>query len=426
MDSAKHRKRDTARRLVMAFICPALLLLLNAVCSAQTSSVTPKPDTYDPAKPQSIVLNVTTDGKPDEANTKKVNSVTVGDKLVTIQKDEKQGIITLTNLPNNLTGPQAVKLFERSDGMGAPLTDQVTLTYPATNSVQTEARPEGWLRSLIGIAFLIVLGAFVYTIAKSILRSRATFRSQIGMPVGSFRAIIAYTLVAFLGFFVLNSILAGAEFKPPDALLGIVATVIGFYFGTRSGEEGGLDARAGTVRGIVRKDGLPASGALVKFKRSADGTEPYTRITDVDGRFDLRGVRPDKYKVSATLTGAPPSAEQEINVAEGSDHEIAIEIKSAAPPPPTTGSVQGTVKKDGKATAGATVELKVSGVTKGKPATTNEKGEYKIDVAPGTYDVIASLPGATPTDKPLTATGTAKDVTAGATQIVDLDLKPTA
>ena len=75
----------------------------------------------------------------------------------------------------------------------------------------------------------------------------------------------------------------------------------------------------------------PARGAIVKLKRSADGTEPYSRISDLDGRFELRGATPGKYKVCASLTGSNPSDDQEISVAEGSDHEIEILIKSTAP-----------------------------------------------------------------------------------------------
>ncbi len=199
--------------------------------------------------------------------------------------------------------------------------------------------------------------------------------------------MVAFTLVASLATYILASIVTISDFSPPDFLLGIVATVIGFYFGSRSGEEGAAEPKAGTVRGTVRKDGKPASGARVKFKRT-DDTEPYSRITDVEGRFELRGARPGKYKVTAELTGAPASAEQEVTAAEGSDHEIEIVIK-------TTGTVEGTVMKADGTTlaAGSTVELSQAGVKK-STKTADATGKYKFENVPaGDYEIQASLTG---------------------------------
>ena len=412
MNSAEHRNWNIRRRFVMALVCPALLLLLNSVCSAQTVTATPNP--FNPAKSKSIVLSVKKDdGSIDSVTVKGVQTVTVGDKQVTLsQRDEANGTITITDLPANLTEQQTVKLLGSTGLLG-----QVPLTYSSGGGPPANPTPI-WPHLLIGIAFLIVLGTFVYTIAKSILRSRATFRSPLGLPVGSFRAIIAYTLVVFLGFYVLNSILNGSDLKLPDALLGIVATVIGFYFGTRSGEEGGVDERAGIVRGIVRKDtpgsGAPVSGALVKFKRD-DGTEPYSRITDVDGRFVLQGAKAGKYKVSATVTGA--SGQLELTIAEGSDQEIEIVIKSAAAAGPggTTGSVKGTVKQpDGNTAAvGATITLTGN---KTFTAKSGDGGSYTIDkVEAGQYTVVASSTGFAPSQQ--------KVVTVAAGEAKQLDLK---
>jgi hypothetical protein len=411
----------------MALVCLAMLLLINAICAAQ-SKLTAQPDPFDPAKSKSIVLSIKKDdGSIDSDTVKGVIKVTVGDKTVAFQRDDTKGTITITDPPANLTGQQTVKLFGSTDN----LLGQVPLTYPSgsgsdANPTQTPTPPresqfEMWSRILIGIAFLIVLGAFVYTIAKSILRSRATFRSPLGMPVGSFRAIIAYTLVGFLGFYVLNSILTGSEFKLPEALLGIVATVIGFYFGTRSGEEGGVDERAGIVRGIVRKDtpgsGAPVSGAQVKFKRD-DGTEPYSRITDVDGRFALQGAKAGKYKVSATANGS--SGQLELTITEGSDQEIEIIIKSvtAAGPGGTTGSLKGTVKQpDGNTAVGATITLKGN---KTFTAKSGDGGSYIIDeVEAGQYTAVASSPDFAPS-KPVGGV----TVAAGEAKSLDLKLEP--
>jgi hypothetical protein len=431
MNSAEYRKWNIGQHLAMAFLCPTLLLLLNAVCLAQTTiSATPN-SVVDAAKPQPIVLTIkkTADGTIDTAFAGQVAKVKVGGQDVSLLRDvPAQGIITITP-PVNLSGPQLVQLLDSADkSLG-----EVQLQYPNPSPSPTPDRAEARRDKLAdspafyisnGLMFVLMLGVFIYVIARGILRSRATFRNLLGLPVGSFRAIIAFTLVGYLGFYILTGILSISAFAPPDFLLGIVATVVGFYFGSRGGEEGAVDERAGIVRGIVRQDTKPVSGALVKFKRD-DGTEPYSRLTDVDGRFVLQGVKPGKYTVSATVTGSTASAPLELTITEGSDREVEIIIKSAAsPPPPSIGSVQGTVKKpDGSAAAGATVELRVGDAVKGNTKT-NDKGEYKIEVAVGKYEVVATLPSGTP-DKPLTATGNVT-VTAGAAQTINLELKPSA
>lgn len=467
MNSAENKNWNIRRRFVMALICPALLLLLNAVCWAQPKpKITAQPDPFDPAKSKSIVLSIAkTDGAKPDLDIKGVNTVIVGDKTVTFQSDEANGTVTITDPPANLTGQQKVKLL----GSTGNLLGEVQLTYPSgggsngnstptTDLTRLQAESEikrqndlvsnWWYFFLIVVAFSLMLGAFVGTIVRAILRSRATFRSPLGMPVGSFRAIIAYTLVAFLGFYVMTSLLTVSRFAPPDFLLGIVATVIGFYFGSRTGEEGGVDEKAGTVRGIVRKDtpvsGAPVSGASVKFKRD-DGTEPYSRITDVDGGFVLQGAKAGKYKVSATVTGSTTSGQLDVNITEGSDQEIEIVIKSAAAAgaggatggqgggatgggaggggaagggtQPAVGSVKGTVTQpDGKTAAvGATITLTGN---KTFTAQSVEGGSYKIDkVDAGQYTAVATSPNFAPS-KSVTVT-----VTAGDAKQLDLKLE---
>lgn len=204
-----------------------------------------------------------------------------------------------------------------------------------------------WYFALVTLAFIGILLPFGMTIVQAVGGTMPNTNNRpLGLPVGSFRAILAYTLVTYLGFYVLTSILSISLFAPPDFLLGIVATVIGFYFGSRSGAEEETNGKTGTVRGVVRQGmGNPARGALIKFKRTDDGTEPYSRISDIDGRFELKGAKQGKYKVQASLTDPPSSAELEISVTEGSDHEIEIVIKSAGAQTPQTGTVKETVTK---------------------------------------------------------------------------------
>jgi hypothetical protein len=452
MNYTDHRNWDIGQRLVIALACPILMLLLNAVCSAQMVTATPT-TIADPAKPPLVKLTIQTNANaPDTATTDRVGRVKVGGTQVDVQKDVPKGEITFTP-PPNLSGAQQAQLL---DGTGNPLRDsagnplgQIQLTYPSGGGSNASSSPttdlaryradneikrqndvvsKDWYYPLIIIGFALVLGAFAFTIVKGILFSRATFRSPLGLPVGSFRAILAYTLVAYLGFYVLVSLLTVSTFAPPDFLLGIIATVVGFYFGSRTGEEGTVDERAGIVRGVVRRDtpgsGAPVSGALVKFKRDADGTEPYSRLTDVDGRFVLQGVKPGKYKVSATLTGSGTPGQVDINITEGSDQEIEIVIKGVATTgtggttgrqgsgtgtgsgtggsgtgsgtPPAGVTVKGkVVQSDGTTPiAGANVVLSQGGAEKGK-ATSGQDGSYTIDkkVEAGKYKIVASATG---------------------------------
>jgi hypothetical protein len=253
-----------------------------------------------------------------------------------------------------------------------------------------------WYYGIVTILFGGLLIPFGYTIARVIRFSRSSFRNALGFPVGSFRAILAYTLVAYLGFYILTSVLSVSEFKPPEFLLGIVATVVGFYFGSKTGEDGTPDPSAGIVRGIVRIGTNPARGALVKFTRE-DGSEPYSRITDLEGHFELRGARAGKYKVIAVLTGSSPSKPQDLNITEGSDQEIEIVIPSqTSTTPAQTATIQGTVTKaaDNSPVGNATVVLTQGGVEKGK-AQTDTAGKYKIEkVAFGDYEIaVSGAPG---------------------------------
>jgi hypothetical protein len=269
-----------------------------------------------------------------------------------------------------------------------------------------------WFPALVGVMFLLVVGPFVFAIVMSVYRGRSEINPDnrpLGLPVGSFRSILAYSLVAYLGFYVLTSVMSGTLFNPPEFLLGIVATVIGFYFGSRSEEAADREVTAG-VRGQVTHSGAPARGAIVSFTRTADGTVRYSRITDVDGRFELSGATPGKYTVRATATGASPSAPQDLNLTAGSDHEVAIELTSPAPAPnrppapnqqpdpagpgpagAPTGALEGVVTDQFGPVEGATVVLSQAGATK-FTTVTGAAGNYKVDGLPaGTYQVQASL-----------------------------------
>jgi hypothetical protein len=431
MDSLKNGNWHMKQRFVMASICAALLLLFSIDSLAQT--VTSTPNSVEIQNLQPVVLRITkSDGSNDSERMGRVESVKVGDQLAKFHKDAEGITITPPKLP---VGTQSVKLFDKDNNeieKGQLVYQSVSSGGANAQSIQElsrrneEARRDqlvksNWYYLLVTLMFIAVLVPFVFAIYRGTSGSPALGNRPLGLPVGSFRSILAYSLVAYMGFFVLTSILSVSQFAPPEFLLGIVATVIGFYFGSRSSDEGETIQKAGIVRGIVRNGTKPSRGAMVKFKRSADGTEPYSRISDLDGRFELRGATPGKYKVCASLTGYNPSDEQEISVVEGSDHEIEILIKSAVgsqQQPSQTGIVQGTVTKpDGTPAPQASIVLTQGGSEKFKK-TADGSGRYKIDgVTVGEYNVEATLSPHNPSDK-----ATVKVISNGQ-HTVDLRLK---
>jgi hypothetical protein len=426
MMSTKRVKPGSARLVftaAMVLIAAVLFLCFYLNANAQTVKANP-PDIADPSKPGQVQLQIIKNDSPDTTLAAQVKSVKTGTLPAATATVDNQGTITF-NPPPDLAGNQTFELLDVSGkavngDAGKPL--RVQLNYggatatpnPAASPTVSPTPDMAWIERfnaevrrnnvvngwwyypLVILAFLGLFGSFTFVLVRGILFSRATFRTATGLPVGSFRAILAYTLVLFLGLYVLVSLLVVSNFPPPEFLLGIVATVIGFYFGSRSGEEGALDTRAGTVRGIVRKGSNPVSGAQVKF-RAADNTEPYSRITDIDGRFELRAAKPGKYKVIAEIKTPPAIGEQEVTVSEGSDQEIEIAIKEAGgtttttTPAAQTGAVFGVVKNADSTTFPSQATVEVSqGATKveGKVDPTN--GEFKVaGLKPGTYDVEA-------------------------------------
>src|ERR1044072_8501516 len=135
--------------------------------------------------------------------------------------------------------------------------------------VKDDLTHSGWFFFLITFLFGSVLLTFVYAITRAILFSKATFSSPLGLPDGSLRAMLAFMLVAYLGIYLYASILKmPSEIKIPDSLLGIVATVIGFYFGSRTSEEKGQGSNAPRVQGtITERGGATAGGASVELSQ---------------------------------------------------------------------------------------------------------------------------------------------------------------
>jgi hypothetical protein len=418
-------------RLAVAGACAALLLCVFAEAAAQTLTATPT--SVDAANPREVLLRVTKpDGSNDAALTQQVKSVKVGGLPAPIKSNDAQGVLITPPLSTpGTTQPLVIygdadKELARGEIVyqsgGGPSTVDIALRRQEFEEGRREKLVgSNWYYLLVTGMFLAVLVPFVLAIFRGTSGSRATDNRPLGLPVGSFRSILAYSLVAYLGFYVLTSILSVSVFAPPDFLLGIVATVIGFYFGSRSGDDGDVGQKTGVVRGIVRRGSAPVPGAVVKLIRSDDGTEPYSRITDVGGRFEAAGVKPGKYSVSASVANSKPSQGQDVIVSEGSDHEVEIVISDTSggqQSPAQTGTVQGSVTDPaGHPAPGAQVVLTQAGVEKYKQ-TTDVGGAYKLDgVAVGDYDATASLPPHASSNQ------SSVKVSPGGQHVVDLRLK---
>jgi hypothetical protein len=155
---------------------------------------------------------------------------------------------------------------------------------------------------LLFLLFAGVIAPFVYAITRAILFSKGTFNNPLGLPDGSLRAMLAFTLVAFLGFYVYANIL-NPNLKVPEFLLGIVATVVGFYFGSRTTEAGSTaPRRTGTLAGTVKdKNETPAAGASVELSQS--GVQKFTQTADLSGKFTFDNIPVGDYDIKASLAG---------------------------------------------------------------------------------------------------------------------------
>lgn len=194
-----------------------------------------------------------------------------------------------------------------------------TTTDPKADERRDKLLESNWFFALVTLMFAVVLVPFAWTIVRSIRFSHSTYNSPLGLPEGSVRAILAYTLVAFLGFYILAAILSLSEFKPPDFLAGIVATVIGFYFGSRSGDDRPAAAAAsqtGSVQGdVTDKNGAPAAGASVELSQS--GAKKLSKTADAGGKYKFDNVPLGDYDIQASLPPNGPSNSAKVKVTAG-------------------------------------------------------------------------------------------------------------
>ena len=207
-------------------------------------------------------------------------------------------------------------------------TDQNAKPSPPPADFREKLIGSYWYPLVVSLLFGALLLGFAATIIRVILRSKSSFRSPLGLPEGSLRAMLAFLLVAFLGFYVYASILSLSDFKLPEALLGIIGTVIGFYFGSRSGEEKGAGTAAGTgtVAGtVVDNAGTPAPGATIELSQGT--TKKFTHTADLSGKFEFDNVPIGDYDIQASLAGHTPSDSAKVKVTAGGTQTLNLKLK---------------------------------------------------------------------------------------------------
>ena len=207
--------------------------------------------------------------------------------------------------------------------------DQTAATTPSPVDIRAKLLESNWYPLVISLLFGVLLLGFAATIARVILRSKSSFRSPLGLPEGSLRAMLAFLLVAFLGFYVYASVLSLSDFKLPEALLGIIATVIGFYFGSRSVEGAGAGTRSeqtGSVDGAVLDNtGAPAAGATVELSQA--GVKKFTQTADRSGKFKFDIVPIGDYEIQASKSGHNPSDSEKVKVTTGRNQTVNLKLK---------------------------------------------------------------------------------------------------
>jgi hypothetical protein len=134
----------------------------------------------------------------------------------------------------------------------------------------------------------------------------------------------------------------------------------------------------GTVKGrIADPEGAPLPGATVRLgARSA--------TTGDDGTFTLDDVTPGSVDVLVERPGHEPT-QRTLTITAGAEAQLDVTLARVKPP----SQIRGLVRSfDGKG-LGATVRVEPVGLE----VTAGPDGSFQVDVPPGTYTIVVSMPG---------------------------------
>jgi hypothetical protein len=92
---------------------------------------------------------------------------------------------------------------------------------------------------LVVFTIIFILNRHFFRACKDSENLELYARLPFGVPEGTIRSTLALVIVLVSLGFVALSMLAGGDGKLPEVLVGILGTVLGFYFGSRTSAEGG-------------------------------------------------------------------------------------------------------------------------------------------------------------------------------------------
>ena len=140
------------------------------------------------------------------------------------------------------------------------------------------------------------------------------------------------------------------------------------------------------IVGVVTGAAGPAAGATVLIERT-DAVPPFQRalIADARGRFELEGLEPGTYEVSAGLDGQATGASTKASVGDESA-EVSLQLGAA-------GTIRGiVVDADQQPVAAAVVELRAARAS--RTVRTDEAGAFALTGLPWRrYEISATVDG---------------------------------
>lgn len=140
-------------------------------------------------------------------------------------------------------------------------------------------------------------------------------------------------------------------------------------------------AFSGTISGTITLNGGGGNVTQVVVQAGSTTTNP-----DPTGFYTMT-VSTGTYTVTATLAGYQPSSQTNVVVQQNQTSTVNLTLN-----PVPTGYIQGTVTLSGGFGIMTQVQVK-AGTSTTSP---DQNGNYTLIVSPGTYDVIATLPGYIP------------------------------
>jgi hypothetical protein len=88
-----------------------------------------------------------------------------------------------------------------------------------------------------------------------------------------------------------------------------------------------------TISGIVQSAvGKPLAKARV-YLQPSDGRAPHTVVTDAEGRYQFKNLRPGLYDLKAHANGAWTELQRNVNVHAKEDVTVNLKFKAPAAPP---------------------------------------------------------------------------------------------